>query len=247
MHRREIGRCEPPVVERGCDKDAFISAPGERRDVGKSPDATAGKQFGIRHRVAHVRQHLVIQSPAHSDACQIQHNQRTRSSVDGLPRDGLDCVRESTRAAVCDWNASPQVETEHHAFGADRVADGLELFEGMQGLQANHDAGGVVGDRSPCRRPGANPRIDPERDARGRENRQLSLLRSSFEDGIEIGGVDRGHAKLLDICAREGGRIARDDCRPRDLGDWFIRLSPAAARAHRLPSPQIDDADYLHG
>ena len=244
---RKIGRAEPAVLERRCDEGAFIAATSEGGEVGKSLNAAARKQDRIRHRVPHVLQHPEIQSSPHPDAFQIQHDQRVRSGIDGSSRNGLDWFRKSTGAAVRDRKSSPQVETEHHALGIDGFADGLELSKGVQSLQADHDTRGVLRNRLLCRRRRANPCVDPERDAGRREDRQLLLLRSPFEDGIEIGGVNRGHAQLIDVGVREGCRIAGRDCRSRDFRDWLIGLSPAAARAHCLPRTQIDDADYLHG
>ena len=247
MSSGNIGRTQPSILQGRRDKSAVITETSERRQIIESLNATSCNQHRFGRSVPHALQYLEIQTQPHPDAFQIQDDECACSGVDSSPRDGLRRCGRLNGAPVRHGGSSPQVEAEHHTLGFHGFADGLEIGKGAKALQPDHDARSVIRDRLPRRSIGVNPCVYPEWRTGSGENRELFMLRTLFKDGIQIGNVDRRHAKCLDVGASEGIGISSADGRSGDPPDRLIGVSMATPCAHRPSSAQIDDANYLHG
>jgi hypothetical protein len=221
------------------DERAVASKARELLEIVRIPDAAAGDERHTRSGVSHVCNHPSIESSAASNAREIDHDQRACARGACAGGNGMGALVASNLAARPRHRfAVAQIQAERHPIAAESGTDLVQLGIRLQRLEANDDAGDVQRTHVARTRDRRHAGIEPERNANRRHPSHERVLWRFAADRVEIGGIQRIDAEIVDIRARDPHWIAGLD---RDTCNRPHRLIPIALPATRMDGAPLDE------
>lgn len=243
-HHLEVGRTEPPIMQRGGDQDAVTPRLREPLEFLPAVHAASCQQLDLREGAADLVHERRIDPHPSAHTGQVEHEHCSRAGIERVPHH----VKRGARVGGAhphDRRAVAQVETEDDAPRSHGANDGGECLEGGERLESDHDRSRPVCDHLARPLGASDPRVDQDASAECRDRVKERPIRLVPRDCVQIGDVEVVEREYVAIGARERHGVPAGRWQAGAYG--LVPVSLATPRVHGASTHEVEHGNHTHG
>ena len=218
-------------MKRCRDERTVTSRLSQSNQVRETTDSTTRDEGRSRRRRSHACDHGHIRAYRLTDSCEVEHDHRAHTSVDGASREIVELVGRNVQPRR-DWNPVAQVETEGDRRLSQRGANRRQDIERLERFEPDNGSRGAESERLARARRRRDRGVQPERRDRCQAGDERLV---SQESADAPGSCVRGSAVIASRSAAYSSvRPSRSTYVPRERSDPHrsgSRLQPRPAHS----------------